>query len=96
VKRALVERYFTILILKVQLKVDKSQKNQRWIFETIYLVAPATYVIKNVKTGTVMDLEGAKEGEGVRIIGFHKNGSANQKVSTGALFIVNTNIEEEW
>ncbi|CEL61495.1 hypothetical protein RSOLAG1IB_12466 [Rhizoctonia solani AG-1 IB] len=64
---------------KVQLKVDKSQKNQRWIFETIYLVAPATYVIKNVKTGTVMDLEGAKEGEGVRIIGFHKNGSANQK-----------------
>ncbi|CAE6434797.1 unnamed protein product [Rhizoctonia solani] len=64
---------------KVQLKVDKSQKNQRWIFETVYLVAPGTYVIKNVKTGTVMDLEGAKAGEGARIVGFQANGNANQK-----------------
>lgn len=77
---------------KVQLKVDKSQKNQRWIFETVYLVAPGSYFIKNVKTGTVMDLEGGKEGEGVKIIGFEAKGTANQKWELGPGDGVNVTI----
>ncbi|CAE6503566.1 unnamed protein product [Rhizoctonia solani] len=79
---------------KVQLKLDKSQKNQRWIFEPAsdpdrdtepqlppgdYPVSPDIYILKNVKTGTVMDLDGAKEGENVRIFGFQANGGTNQK-----------------
>ncbi|CAE6443932.1 unnamed protein product [Rhizoctonia solani] len=64
---------------KVQLKLDKSQKNQRWIIEPLRPVLPAIYVIKNVKTGTVMDLEHSTKGEGVKIFGFQPNGGANQK-----------------
>ncbi|KAG8709253.1 hypothetical protein FRC11_005741, partial [Ceratobasidium sp. 423] len=79
----------------VQLKLDKSQKNQRWIFEPAsnpdqgtepqlplpgdYPISPGIYVLKNVKTGTVIDLDGAKGGENVRIFGFQANGGANQK-----------------
>ncbi|KAH7337930.1 hypothetical protein B0J17DRAFT_660069 [Rhizoctonia solani] len=65
--------------VKVQLKIDKSQKNQRWIIEPLRPVLPGAYVIKNVRTGTVIDLERSTKGEGVKIFGFQPNGGINQK-----------------
>ncbi|ELU37038.1 ricin-type beta-trefoil lectin domain-containing protein [Rhizoctonia solani AG-1 IA] len=46
----------------------------------------------NVKTGTVMDLEGGKEGEGVKIIGFEAKGTSNQKWELGPGDGVNVTI----
>ncbi|KAF8686932.1 Ricin-type beta-trefoil, partial [Rhizoctonia solani] len=76
VKVILAPPFFVAVL---QLKADKSQKSQRWTFESAYAVPLAVYVIKNVKTGTVMDLAGAREGAGVQIFGYSFNGGGNQK-----------------
>ncbi|KAG8702180.1 hypothetical protein FRC11_011632 [Ceratobasidium sp. 423] len=69
---------------------DKKDKQQEWIFETdsenprpppqgTYPIKPGKYVIKNVKTGSVIDLEKCIPGDGVKIFGFGANGGLNQQ-----------------
>ncbi|KAF8606946.1 ricin B-like lectin [Ceratobasidium sp. AG-I] len=42
-------------------------------------ISPGTYTLKNVKTGTVLDLSGGHGNEGADVIGYHHNGGNNQK-----------------
>ncbi|CAE6434825.1 unnamed protein product [Rhizoctonia solani] len=44
-----------------------------------YHIPTGTYVIRNVKAGTVVDLERSTGGENVRVFGYQQNGGANQK-----------------
>ena len=43
-------------------------------------VSPGTYVLKNVKTGTVFDLSRGQANEGADVFGYKYNGGNNQKV----------------
>ena len=43
-------------------------------------IAPGTYTLKNVKTGTVLDLSGGHGDEGADVFGYQHNGGNNQKV----------------
>ncbi|KAG8792109.1 hypothetical protein FRC12_007161 [Ceratobasidium sp. 428] len=47
--------------------------------QVCYPFVPGIYTIRNVKTGTVIDLDSAIDGEGVNIFGFEGNGGANQR-----------------
>lgn len=42
-------------------------------------VAPGTYTLKNVKTGTVLDLSRGESNEGADVFGYEHNGGNNQK-----------------
>jgi len=68
----------------IRLVPNKSTKNQLWVIdiakpEERYPFAPGIYIIKNVHTGTVIDLERGAPGEGINIFGFQLNNGANQK-----------------
>jgi len=43
-------------------------------------VPPGTYYIRNVHTGTALDLSGASAQDGTRVIGYQVTGGQNQKV----------------
>jgi hypothetical protein len=45
-----------------------------------YHIPEGTYVIRNLKARTVVDLERSTGGENVRVFGYQENGGANQKV----------------
>jgi len=66
--------------------------HQQWIFEKVQDVTepqpkpesnpctkPGKYVIRNVKSGTVVDLEKMIPGDNVKIFGFQGNGGTNQQ-----------------
>ncbi|KAG9126054.1 hypothetical protein FRC07_005088 [Ceratobasidium sp. 392] len=42
-------------------------------------VSPGTYILKNVKTGTVLDLSRGEANEGADVFGYEHNGGNNQK-----------------
>ncbi|QRV95239.1 ricin-type beta-trefoil lectin domain protein [Ceratobasidium sp. AG-Ba] len=74
----------------IRLVQEKNAKSPLWTLGNVeeekpnpppvcYPFAPGIYVIRNVKTGTVMDLEGAVDGEGVNIQGHQANNGANQR-----------------
>ncbi|QRW09463.1 ricin-type beta-trefoil lectin domain protein [Ceratobasidium sp. AG-Ba] len=74
----------------IRLVQEKNAKSPLWTLGAVeeekpkpppvcYPFPPGIYVIRNVKTGTVMDLEGAVDGEGVNIQGHEANNGANQR-----------------
>ncbi|KAG9126185.1 hypothetical protein FRC07_004539 [Ceratobasidium sp. 392] len=46
--------------------------------QVCYPFVPGIYTIRSVKTGTIIDLDSAIDGEGANIFGFEGNGGANQ------------------
>ncbi|KAG8739582.1 hypothetical protein FRC10_005410 [Ceratobasidium sp. 414] len=82
--QAYARNTYVVELDQIRLVPNKSAKNQLWIIDIAkpqerYPFPPGIYVIKNVKTGTVIDLQRGAPGEGISILGFQFNDGANQK-----------------